>query len=221
MDFDIDFTINVFPKLLAKIPYTLLLGCVAFAFAFILGLCLELISGSKNKLLAALAKIYISYFRSTPYITQLFIFYFGMPQLFEPMKKITAPTALIVTVAMNSAAFISEIIRGGLLSVDKGQKEAAKACGMSTFQIYKEIILPQAFVSAFPALGNTFIMMIKNTAIGFTIGVVDLLAQAKIYASSTLNFFEAYIIVGLVYWVVLLAVSRLLKMAEKRICVYL
>ncbi len=137
------------------------------------------------------------------------------------MKQITAETALIVTVAMNSAAFISEIIRGGLLSVDKNQKEAAKACGMSTFQIYKEIILPQAFVYAFPALGNTFIMMIKNTAIGFTIGVVDILAQAKIYASSSLRFFEAYIIVGLVYWVVLLTVSRLLKIAEKKICVFM
>ena len=92
---------------------------------------------------------------------------------------------------------------------------------MSMYQIYKEIILPQAFVYAFPALGNTFIMMIKNTAIGFTIGVVDILAQAKIYASSSLKFFEAYIIVGLVYWVVLLSVSRLLKIAEKRICVFM
>lgn len=221
MNFDFDFCARVFPKLLVKIPYTLLLACFAFLIAFLLGLILELVSSSKNKLLSGFAKVYISYFRSTPYITQLFIFYFGLPQFFEPMKQITAETALIVTVAMNSAAFISEIIRGGLLSVDKNQKEAAKACGMSTFQIYKEIILPQAFVYAFPALGNTFIMMIKNTAIGFTIGVVDILAQAKIYASSSLRFFEAYIIVGLVYWVVLLTVSRLLKIAEKKICVFM
>ncbi|CAC9929646.1 putative arginine ABC transporter, permease protein ArtQ [Aedoeadaptatus coxii] len=221
MDFDFAFCSRIFPKLLVKIPYTLFLGCLAFLIAFVFGLILELVSSSKNKIFSGFAKVYISYFRSTPYITQLFIFYFGLPQLFEPMKHVTAETALIVTVAMNSSAFISEIIRGGLLSVDKNQKEAAKACGMSMYQIYKEIILPQAFVYAFPALGNTFIMMIKNTAIGFTIGVVDILAQAKIYASSSLKFFEAYIIVGLVYWVVLLSVSRLLKIAEKRICVFM
>lgn len=221
MNFDIQFLISIFPKLILKIPHTLWLGCVAFAIAFVLGLILEICYTSHNVILRKLAGLYISYFRSTPYITQLFIFYFGLPQIFPIMENIVGGTALVITIAMNSAAFIAEVIRGGLLSVDKGQREAAMSIGLSTFNMYKEIILPQAFVAAFPSLGNSFIMMIKNTAIGFTIGVVDILAQAKILAASTLNFFEAYISVGIVYWIILVVIDKILKYIEVRICKYL
>ena len=221
MRFDIEFFTSTFPKLVLKIPYTLWLGTLAFAIAFILGLILEVCYTSRNKLLKMLSGIYISYFRSTPYITQLFIFYFGLPQIFPKMRYMTGGTALVITIAMNSAAFIAEIIRGGLLSVDKGQKEAALSIGLNPFNMYKDIILPQAFVASFPALGNSFIMMIKNTAIGFTIGIVDILAQAKIMAASTLNFFEAYISVGIVYWIVLVVIDKILKKIESKICKYL
>lgn len=221
MNFDVEFFFSIFPKLMLKIPHTLWLGCIAFAIAFVLGLLLEICYTSKNVVLRKVAGLYISYFRSTPYITQLFIFYFGLPQLFPVMKNIVGSTALVITIAMNSAAFIAEIIRGGLLSVDKGQREAALSIGLSPVNMYKEIILPQAFIAAFPALGNSFIMMIKNTAIGFTIGVVDILAQAKILAASTLNFFEAYISVGVVYWIVLVVIDKILKHMEARICKYL
>ena len=217
MNFDVEFFFSIFPKLMLKIPHTLWLGCIAFAIAFVLGLLLEICYTSRNVVLRKLAGLYISYFRSTPYITQLFIFYFGLPQLFPVMKNIVGSTALVITIAMNSAAFIAEIIRGGLLSVDKGQREAALSIGLSTVSMYKEIILPQAFIAAFPALGNS----IKNTAIGFTIGVVDILAQAKILAASTLNFFEAYISVGVVYWIVLVVIDKILKHMEARICKYL
>lgn len=221
MKYDMQFFVTIFPKLILKIPYTLWLGCVAFAIAFVLGLILEICYTSKYVLLRKLAGLYISYFRSTPYITQLFIFYFGMPQIFPVMGNIVGGTALVITIAMNSAAFIAEVIRGGLQSVDKGQREAALSIGMSQFKMYKEIILPQAFVAAFPSLGNSFIMMIKNTAIGFTIGVVDILAQAKIMAASTLNFFEAYIAAGIVYWIILVVIDKILKYMEKRICKHL
>lgn len=221
MNYDMQFFIAIFPKLILKIPFTLWLGCIAFAIAFVLGLILEICYTSKHFVLRKMAGLYISYFRSTPYITQLFIFYFGMPQLIPAMGKIVGPTALVITIAMNSAAFIAEVIRGGLQSVDKGQREAALSIGMSPFKMYKEIILPQAFVAAFPSLGNSFIMMIKNTAIGFTIGVVDILAQAKIMAASTLNFFEAYIAAGVVYWIILVVIDKVLKSLEKRICRHL
>ena len=221
MDFDTQFFVSIFPKLMLKIPYTLCLGCVAFAIAFVLGLFLEICFTSRFKILRTLAGLYISYFRSTPYITQLFIFYFGLPQIFPVMRNLVGGTVLVITIAMNSVAFISEVIRGGLLAVDKGQREAALSIGLSPVSAYKEVILPQAFVAAFPSLGNSFISMIKNTAIGFTIGVVDILAQAKILATSSLNFFEAYISVGVVYWVVLVVIDRLLRYMESKICKYL
>ena len=147
MDFDTQFFVSTFPKLLLKIPYTLCLGCVAFAIAFVLGLFLEICFTSRFKILRTLAGLYISYFRSTPYITQLFIFYFGLPQIFPVMRNLVGGTVLVITIAMNSAAFISEVIRGGLLAVDKGQREAALSIGLSPVSAYKEVILPQAFSS--------------------------------------------------------------------------
>ena len=221
MKFDVKFFFSIIPKLILKIPYTLLLGCIAFAIAFVLGLILEICYTSKNVIIRKIAGLYISYFRSTPYITQLFIFYFGLPQIIPAMRNVVGATALVITIAMNSAAFIAEVIRGGLLAVDRGQREAALSIGLSPINVYKEIILPQAFVAAFPSLGNSFIMMIKNTAIGFTIGVVDILAQAKILAASSLNFFEAYISVGVVYWIILVLIDKLLKYIESKICRYL
>ena len=216
MNFDTQFFVSIFPKLMLKIPYTLCLGCIAFAIAFVLGLFLEICFTSRFKILRTLAGLYISYFRSTPYITQLFIFYFGLPQIFPVMRNLVGGTVLVITIAMNSAAFISEVIRGGLLA-----REAALSIGLSPINAYKEVILPQAFVAAFPSLGNSFISMIKNTAIGFTIGVVDILAQAKILAASSLNFFEAYISVGIVYWVVLVVIDWILRYIESKICKYL
>lgn len=221
MRFDFSFFFSTFPKLIAKIPYTLYLGLLSFLIAFAIGLVVELLYTSKNKVVRTLASLYISYFRSTPYIMQLFVFYYGMPQMFDFMKGLSAPVAMVISVAMNCSAFIAETIRGGLLSVDKGQKEAALSIGLSKFDIYKEIILPQAFVAAFPSLGNSFISMIKNTAIGFTIGVIEMMSQAKLLAGSSLNFMEAYIAVGIVYWIFLVVINRVLKLMEKRICRHL
>ena len=221
MDFDTQFFVSIFPKLMLKIPYTLCLGCVAFAIAFVLGLFLEICFTSRFKILRTLAGLYISYFRSTPYITQLFIFYFGLPQIFTFMRGMPASVTLVISLAMNSSAFIAETIRGGLMSVDKGQKEAALSIGMSPIAMYMEIILPQAFIAAFPSLGNSFIGMVKNTAIGFTIGVIEMLSQAKILGGSSLRFLEAYIAVGIVYWGMLVLINRILKRMEVRICKHL
>ena len=154
MRFDVEFFCSCFPALLLKIPYTLYLGLISFFFAFVLGMILEICYTSKNKVLRYIAGLYISYFRSTPYITQLFIFYFGLPQIFTFMRGMPASVTLVISLAMNSSAFIAETIRGGLMSVDKGQKEAALSIGMSPIAMYMEIILPQAFIAAFPSLGN-------------------------------------------------------------------
>lgn len=220
MRFDGKFFFSIFPDLLLKVPYTLLLGCLAFIVAFFIGLVIELMYTSNNKASHYLAAIYISYFRSTPYIMQLFIFFYGLPQVIYILRGFPPAKTLVITIAMNSAAFIAEIIRGGLQSVDKGQREAALSIGMSKFNVYKEIILPQAFVSAFPSLGNAFISMIKNTAIGFTIGVVELMSQAKLLAGVALKFMEAYIAAGIVYWIFLVVVDKLLKKVERKISVY-
>ena len=221
MRFDFNFFFSVIPKLVVKIPYTMWLGTLAFLIAFVIAIFLEIMYESHNRVLRWIAGIYISYFRSTPYIMQLFIFYFGLPQMFDFMKVVTAQTALIVTIATNSSAFIAESIRGGLIAVDKGQREAALSIGLSRFDLYKEIVLPQAFVAAFPSLCNSYISMIKTTALGFAIGVIEMMSMAKLLSASALRFMEGYLAVGMIYWVLLVIIDKILKQMEKRICRHL
>ncbi|MDD7401690.1 MAG: amino acid ABC transporter permease [Eubacteriales bacterium] len=212
---------DILPDLIKKIPYTLYLGSVAFIIAFGLAIVLSLLLKSKIKPLVHLTKIYISFFRSTPYIMQLFILYFGLPQAFPAFLIINAEMALIISIAMNSAAFIAEIIRGSLLSVEQGQIEAGLACGLSKYHIATRIVIPQAAVSAIPSLGNSYINMIKSTSVGFTIGVVEMLSQAKIGSTITFNFLEAYLVVGLLYWIIVVAINKLQALLESHVGEYL
>ena len=221
MKFDFVYFFGEFPRLIVKVPYTLFLGVLAFIAAMLMGLLLALAKQSRFRVLRGASNLYVSYFRSTPYITQLFILYFGLPQIIYAMREMTAQTALILSISMNSAAFISEILRGGLLSVDKGQMEAALSIGMSKLQALRTVVLPQAFTVALPALGNSFISMLKSTAMGFTIGVVELLAKAKIGSAKSYCYLESYVAVGLIYWGMMIVIGYFQRKLEKRLGRYL
>lgn len=221
MKFDVIYFFEQFPRLIVKVPFTFFLGTTAFILALFMGILLALAKNSRIRLIRGSAALYVSYFRSTPYITQLFILYFGLPQIIDPLKAMTAETALIISISMNSSAFISEIIRGGLLSVNKGQMEAAVSIGLTRFQALRKIIFPQAFVVALPGLGNSFISMLKSTAMGFTIGVVELLAKAKIGSATSYRYLESYMAVGIIYWGMMLIIGYFQKKLEKRVTCYL
>lgn len=217
MRFDIDFFIKCTIKIMEKIPITLFIGISSFILSLILSCFMLFLINSKLKVLKILGRLYISFFRSTPYITQLFILYYGLPQIIISLRVLSPLLVFIFSSAMNISAFNTEIIRGGLLSVDKGQKEAAISIGMTKFQMYWEIIIPQAFISIFPSLGNTLVGSIKNAAVAFTIGAVDILSQAKISAAKGYNYMEAYIAAGLVYWLLIVFIDKIQKLQEKRV----
>ena len=197
MKFDVIYFFEQFPRLIVKVPYTFYLGTIAFVIALFFGILLAVAKNSRNLFLTGFTNLYVSYF--------------------DCMKAMTAETALVLSISMNSAAFISEIIRGGLLSVNKGQMEAAISVGLSKFQAYRTIIFPQAFVVALPGLGNSFISMLKSTAMGFTIGVVELLAKAKIGSATSYCYLESYMAVGFIYWGMMLIIERFQKKLEKRV----
>ena len=221
MRFNLVFFFQCFPELFAKIPFTLWLGVISFVASFILAALVTVLRNVKIKPVRWIINLYISFFRSTPYITQLFIFYYGLPQFIPAFRTMSADVAFVISVALNSSAFITEIIRGGLLSVDKVQKEAALSIGMNKYQMMKEIVIPQAFVSALPALGNSFVGTVKNTAVAFTVGVVEILSQSKIMAARGFNYMEAYIAAGIVYWILIVALDAIQKRVEKRACRFL
>lgn len=197
---DWEFMISAFPTLIQALPITLFMAIAAMIFAIIGGLILALITKNKIPVLHQLSKLYISFFRGVPTLVQLFLIYYGLPQLFPEMSKMTALTAAIIGLSLKNAAYLAEIFRAALNSVDDGQLEACLSVGMTKFQAYRRIILPQAIRNAIPATGNTFIGLLKETSLAFTLGVMEMFAQGKMYASGNLKYFETYLAVAIVYW---------------------
>lgn len=212
---DWEFMISAFPTLIQALPITLFMAIAAMIFAIIGGLILALITKNKIPVLHQLSKLYISFFRGVPTLVQLFLIYYGLPQLFPEMSKMTALTATIIGLSLKNAAYLAEIFRAALNSVDDGQLEACLSVGMTKFQAYRRIILPQAIRNAIPATGNTFIGLLKETSLAFTLGVMEMFAQGKMYASGNLKYFETYLAVAIVYWVLTMIYSMLQDLFER------
>lgn len=197
------------PFLLGGIGITLLIALIAAILGVILGVALVLMN--KQKVLSKIANAYIDLFRGTPLLLQLSIIYFAIPQVLNEIFNVglgnnidfslPALYAAFITFGLNSAAYISEIIRSGINSVDEGEIEAAKALGISKYHMYKDIILPIAFRNSFPALMNEFITLIKETSIVSVLGIQDLFRRQQIVTSQEYLYFEALIIIGVVYYV--------------------
>ncbi|AGE65566.1 MULTISPECIES: amino acid ABC transporter permease [Bacillus] len=212
---DWEFMISAFPTLIQALPITLFMAIAAMIFAIIGGLILALITKNKIPVLHQLSKLYISFFRGVPTLVQLFLIYYGLPQLFPEMSKMTALTAAIIGLSLKNAAYLAEIFRAALNSVDDGQLEACLSVGMTKLQAYRRIILPQAIRNAIPATGNTFIGLLKETSLAFTLGVMEMFAQGKMYASGNLKYFETYLAVAIVYWVLTIIYSMLQDLFER------
>lgn len=200
--FDINYAINLFPFMLKKLNITLSISLLSLIFGLIIALIIAFICNCKFKGLYSLAKIYVSFFRGTPLITQLFFLYFGLPQIIPFFNRVNGFTIAIIGLSLNSGAYMSEAIRGAISSIDKGQMEASLSVGMSYFQAMRRIIMPQAARVATPTLFNSFINIIKGTALTFTIGVTEVMATAKMEGASSYRYFEAFANVIIIYWIV-------------------
>lgn len=215
MNFDPSYIFVVLAKIVKYIPISLLMAVVAMVIAVAFGLVLAFMRNSSSPVLRSLAGVYISFFRSIPMLVQLFLIYYGLPQLFPFFTAMDAVTAAIIGLGIKQAAFLAEIFRAAFLSVDKGQMEACLTGGMTKFQAYRRIIMPQALRNALPGTGNTFISLIKETSLAFTLGVVEIFAEAKMQAAESFRFFEAYLAVALIYWVLIIVYTYLQQLLEK------
>jgi arginine/lysine/histidine transport system permease protein len=166
------------------------------------------------KVLTWLADAYTSVFRGTPLVLQLLIIYFGLPQIIG--FEIDAYPAAVLAFGLNSAAYISEIIRAGILAVDKGQREASLALGIPYKRMMKDIILPQAMKNILPALMNEFITLTKESAVVTVIGAMDIMRRAYIVGGQTYRYFEPLILAGLIYYIMVIGLTLLGKAVERR-----
>lgn len=214
--FEFSYFLEVLPKIFAKLNVTLELALISTIFSLIIGTIIAVIAYYKVKILYPITRVYVSLMRGTPIVAQLYFFYFGVAVYSTIVRDMTPLTAVAIVMSLNVGAFMSESIRGALMSVDEGQKEAAYSLGMSNFQLVRRIIIPQAIRVALPPLFNDIINLIKSSSLAFMVGVADIMGAAKMEGAKTFRFFEIYAAVMVVYWVTITVFSFLHKYLEKK-----
>ncbi len=224
--FDFNAVLKQIPEILRYLPVTLQLAIISMILGLLLGLLIAVVKMKKIPVASQIANIYVSFIRGTPIIVQLYIAYFGIPMFFKYMNMkygtnfeinaISGIVCAILVLSINESAYNAEIIRAALLSVGRGQVEAASALGMTYFQSLRRIILPEAIVVALPGIGNSFIGLIKGTSLAFTCAVVEMTAQGRIIGGRSYRYFEVYVSLALIYWLITIIIEQIIKFLEKK-----
>ncbi len=214
---DFEYMWGLLPVLLGYVPLTLFMAFVGMVCALVLASVLAVERVFRVPVLDVFVRLFISFFRGTPLLVQLFLFYYGLPQVLSFLGKIDGVTATIMGLTLHFSAYIAESIRAAILGVDRSQWEAAQAVGMTQGQMMRRIILPQAARIAAPTLVNYFIDMIKGTSLAFTLGVTEMMGAAQKEAAGSFLYFEAFLVVAAIYWVMV----ETLAFAQRHLEVYL
>ncbi len=206
---------------------TILLALIAVVLGTCLGLLIALCRISKNRFLRFFGTAYVEFIRGTPLLVQLFIIYYGLQAIGIRFPDIPFMSKLlginfsdfmsgVITMGINSAAYVCEIFRGGIQSIDKGQTEAGRSLGLSYQKTLFHIVIPQAIRNVLPALGNEFVVVIKESSIVSIIGIADLMYKANTVRGNTFQPFEPLLVAAVVYFLMTFPLSKLLAYIEKR-----
>lgn len=214
---DLDYMWSLVPVLLGYVPLTLFMALVGMVCALVLASVLAVERVFRVPILDLFVRLFISFFRGTPLLVQLFLFYYGLPQVLGFLTNIDGVTATIMGLTLHFSAYMAESIRAAISGVDRSQWEAAQAVGMTQGQMMRQIILPQAARVAAPTLVNYFIDMIKGTSLAFTLGVTELMGATQKEAASSFLYFEAFLVVAAIYWIMV----EVLAFAQRHLEVYL
>lgn len=219
MNLDFSFIVEYIPYYFEGIKYTLLISFVAVLFGAVFGSLLFYMKSSnfhiwKIKPLKIIAVAYIEIIRGTPMILQIFIVYAGAEPFFG--MDLSALQAAFVAIALNSAAYVSEIVRAGIDAVDKGQMEAARSLGMKKSTAMMLIVVPQAVRNILPAIGNEFVAVIKESSMASVVGVGELMYAAKIVQGSTYRSLEPLIVAAGFYFILTFTLGRVISLIERR-----
>lgn len=200
---------------------TLQLAFITVFFGTLLGALVAMMKMSKFKPVSAIASFYIGIIRGTPMLVQLYIFYLFVPQMSPFIKSLDLPEYfyIVLSLIINSSAYVSEIIRSGIQAVDKGQTEAARSLGMSSRNTMIRIIMPQAIKNILPALGNEFIMMIKETSLASTFYINELMRTKIILQSTYFLTWQPLFVIAFIYYVLTSVLTKGVSLLEKRLSV--
>lgn len=212
-----DLIIDNLPFLLTGAYYTLLITLVSMFFGLIIGMLVAIARLKGNRLLRYIAQAYVSIIRGTPTLVQIFIIYFGLVDYGIQLNPLPAAC---LALSINIGAYVSETFRGAILSVPKGQQEAALATGMTEGQTMFRIIIPQAVRYAIPPLGNTCVGMLKETSLVSTIAVTELMRSSQLLIAQHYTYMPFYLMIAFMYWVMSTGFTVILHKIEKRLAIY-
>lgn len=202
------------------IPATVGVSMIAIILGAALGLLLALCSQTKSKVLQVIAKVYVDVVRGTPMLVQALIMAYGVPWLIQTWGvDFTWPSLVIpatVVCGLNSAAYLSEVIRSGIQAIDKGQMEAARSLGMTHGMAMRLVIIPQAIRIILPAFANEFVTLIKETSVLGYVGVIEILRRGQLWNASSFETFPAYIGVALAYMILTIPLSKIINGYERK-----
>lgn len=220
---------DALPKILERLPVTLGLTLAGAFFGLFLALLFAIVKIKRVKVLYPIQALFVSFLRGTPILVQLMLTYYGIPLFLKALNTkyglelninaIPAQVFAITAFAFNEAAYTSETLRAAIQSVNPGEIEAARSLGMTEWQVYRRVIIPNAAVVATPTLINTLIGMTKGTSLAFNAGIVEMFAQAQILGGSDYRYFERFISVALVYWAVSIVIENLGRLIEKKMAI--
>ncbi|MBO6258577.1 MAG: amino acid ABC transporter permease [Succinivibrio sp.] len=212
MDFDL--ILNSLPLLGIGALVTIEITAVAVTCGVLIGLFVGIAELSRYKALRLPAKVYVDFIRGTPLLVQIFIIYFALPTVLG--MRIEPFIAAVTACSINSGAYVAEIFRSGIQSIDKGQTEAGRSLGLTWSQTMRDIIIPQAFRRIIPQLGNEFIAMLKDSSLVSVIGFEELTRKGQLIIASTYGSLEIWTAVAVIYLVMTLSISQLVAFLEKK-----
>lgn len=209
-----DLVAKSLPALMTGLWHTLLVTAISFAIAMVLGLVFGFLKISHNIVLRGIATTFVNIFRGTPLLLWAFMFYFGLPQLTG--WEISVWTAGILTLSLNAGAYVAEIVRGGIQSVDPGQLEASRSLGLGYGKSMQKVVVPQAFKMMTPSLINQLIISLKDSSLLLAIGFGELLYQGQQIYAANFRVTETLLIVGVIYFIAIMALTKLANYADRR-----
>ncbi|MBQ3365441.1 MAG: amino acid ABC transporter permease [Acidaminococcaceae bacterium] len=214
MDVNFDLMKSAFPLLIAGAGITVEITALSVFFGMLIGIIVALVRMSDFKILRWLGNVYVDFIRGTPLLIQIFLVYFALPSIIG--HRVDAFFAAISACSINSGAYVAEVFRGGIQSIDVGQMEAGRSLGMTWWQTMRYIILPQAFKRIIPPLGNEFIAMLKDSSLVSVIGFEELTRRGQLIIARTYASFEIWMAVAIIYLILTFTVARLTGLLERK-----
>lgn len=214
MSFDWSLIWDNIPILLQGAVITIQITVMAVGCGFFIGMIAALANLSRFKIVRLLVICYVELFRGTPLLVQIFMIYFALPMVIG--QSINPYVAAVTACSINSGAYVSEIFRAGIQSIDKGQMEAGRSLGLTWAQTMRYIVMPQAFKAIIPPLGNEFIAMMKDTSLVSVIGFEELTRRGQLIIARTYGSFEIWTAVAIIYLIMTLSISQLVAFLERR-----